>query len=186
MHEIRPTESEEDYVNRVARDEAGGWLEEQRQLIASAFTKAGDLTEEQLKLQSARTLVMMENVLEEFHDEERQPGQRTSNRKHDESDDDFVQRVARDEAGPVMLKKRQILAAELDWLGNLTPEEVRQTSAETLVSIERAQDYNGYVGDFIQDETMRRWRPLVAYWDLLRRSDAGGLQPGESSDDRPF
>ena len=86
----------------------------------------------------------------------------------------------------MLLEKRQILAAELDWLGNLTPEQVRQMSAETLVSIERAQDYSRHVADFVQDETMRRWRPLVAYWDLLRRREALGSQPGGCSDDLPF
>jgi len=177
VNERWPTETEEEYIYRVARDEAGGSLEEQRQLIATALGKHGDLTEEQLRLLSARTLVVMEKVQEGLNDEQHQPRGKINNKRSGESDDDFVQRVARDDAGLVLLKKRQILAEALRELGSLTQEEVTQISAETVVIVEEAYDYGEYVGDFIRHDMFKRWGPLVLYWERLKQSESGEMEP---------
>src|SRR5262249_3301910 len=50
--------------------------------------------------------------------------------------DEYVLRVARDEAGEIMGEKRRILAAEMQKLGTFTEEQITMASARALALIE--------------------------------------------------
>jgi len=137
------------------------------------------LEQEQVKLLSAELLVMLEKVEEESKNEEGRRWPRARNRIDNESDDEFAQRVGRDEAGGVLLQKRGILVGALRKLGNLTEDEIRQVSAEFLVGIEKEYELDEYANDVAKEKVVQHWGPLIAYWDFLRRTQSADTQPGE-------
>jgi hypothetical protein len=186
VHERGATESEQDYLNRVARDEAGGWLAHLRALIVATLAKHGAWPEDELKLTSAGLLIELEEVEERSTSGQQQGLPRYSNPIPDESDDEFVHRIARDQAGDTAMEKRQILLAGLRNLGNLTENEIGQVSGEVLVCLEKEYDESEDALEFRREQLVRHWRPLIAYWNFLRRTENAEAQLNESEGDIPF
>ena len=180
-HERVSTECEDDYVNRVARDEAGS-LKDDREVIAATLEKHAALTPEQLRSMSAKTVVEMKKLEDELGNEDEVFWSRPSLRKDNESDDDLLQRVAQDEAGEFLLKKRQILADALRALGTLREDEVTRISSEIVVHFEKEYEECEYYRSFLREDFTKECWPLLSFFNYKVEIEGSELKIIEGSE----